>query len=161
MGGLRHRLQPYALYLAWVFALVATLGSLYLSEIMGLIPCMLCWLQRIFMYPLSVILGIAAYRGDDGIAPYSLSLAGIGGSISLYHYLIQKVPAMQQVTLCSGDVPCSDPHFNWLGFITIPFLALVAFAAVAFFSWVTLRAGSAGPVTAGRVRDAAGNGTGA
>ena len=158
MGGLRDRLQPYALYVAWVASLTATLGSLYLSEILGLIPCMLCWLQRIFMYPLAVILGIAAYRGDDGIAPYSLSLAGIGGSISIYHYLLQKLPALQQAALCSGDVPCSDPHFNWLGFITIPFLALVAFAIVAACSWVVL---GPAPAAAGAGGDAAGREAGA
>jgi len=153
----QERLQPYALYLAWLFSLVATLGSLYLSEVAGFVPCVLCWFQRIFMYPLAVMLGIAAYRGDESVAPYSLTLAGIGGSISIYHYLLQKVPALHDAAMCSGGVPCTDDPLNWLGFVTVPFLALIAFAAVVFFSWTVLRAAGRGGVapTAGRKDGAA------
>ncbi|HEX6990180.1 MAG TPA: disulfide oxidoreductase [Bacillota bacterium] len=146
--GTARRLRPHALYLAWVTALAATLGSLYLSEILGLVPCVLCWFQRIFMYPLAVILGIAAYRGDEGVAPYSLALAGIGGGISLYHYLLQKVPALHGTGLCAGGVPCSEPYVNLLGFVTIPFLALVAFTVVAALSWSIM--GSTRPAPEGR-----------
>ena len=64
--------ERYRFYFAWMAALIATLGSLYFSEVKGFIPCDLCWYQRIFMYPLAVILGIAVYRGDKSAAWYAL-----------------------------------------------------------------------------------------
>lgn len=122
--------RTLALYSAWVVSLAATLGSLYFSEIRGFVPCELCWYQRILMYPLAVILGIAAYRQDAGIRRYALPLSIIGGSISLYHYLLQKVPGLARVQPCKYGVPCNVDYIDWLGFITIPFLALVAFALI-------------------------------
>ena len=75
------------LYLAfaWVVALVATLGSLYYSEVRLFLPCELCWYQRIFMYPQAVILGLALWRQDFGVWPYSLALSLLGGSVSVLH----------------------------------------------------------------------------
>ena len=75
------------LYLAWLVAMVALGGSLFFSEIMMFEPCKLCWFQRICMYPLALLLGIAAYRNDRGIIPYVRVLAGFGMCISLWHYL--------------------------------------------------------------------------
>ena len=131
-------LRAYALYLAWLTALAASLGSLYFSEVLGFAPCLLCWYQRAFMFPLAVILGIAAYRDDRGIAPYSLALAGIGGALSLYHYLLQKVPALGLPAGCTGGVSCSEPYIDLWGFVTIPFLALLAFSTVALLSCLVL-----------------------
>ena len=123
-------LRSYGLYLAWLVSLVATGGSLYFSEVVGFVPCVLCWYQRIFMYPLVLLLGIASYRQDTGIKIYALPLAIIGGSISLYHYLDQKIAGFGFPHVCSGGVPCDAQYINWLGFITIPFLALIAFAII-------------------------------
>ncbi|EGL83464.1 disulfide formation protein [Caldalkalibacillus thermarum TA2.A1] len=135
---LSHSTWPaYTLYLAWLVAVVATLGSLYFSEVRGFVPCELCWYQRIFMYPLAVMLGIAAYRGDAGIKVYVLPLAMAGGLISLVHYLQQKVPALGAIALCTQGVPCTAVYINWLGFITIPFLALMAFGAITILMLVT------------------------
>ena len=123
-------LRNYGLYLAWLVALTATGGSLYFSEVMAFVPCVLCWYQRIFMYPLVILLGIASYRQDASIKIYALPLSIIGGLISLYHYLDQKVPNFGFPHVCSGGVPCDLQYINWMGFITIPFLALVAFALI-------------------------------
>lgn len=123
-------LRPYLLYLAWLVSLVATMGSLYFSEIRGFVPCELCWFQRILMYPLTVILGIAAYRQDYGIRRYVLPLTVIGGATSFYHYLLQKVDALGLTQPCRHGVPCNIEYINWLGFITIPFLALTAFVLI-------------------------------
>jgi disulfide bond formation protein DsbB len=123
-------IRVYGLYLAWLVSLAATAGSLYFSEVAGFVPCALCWFQRICMYPLVVILGIAAYRGDNRIADYVLPLTVLGGSISLYQYLEQKVPSLARFTPCTVGVPCTEEYIHWLGFITIPFLALVAFALI-------------------------------
>jgi disulfide bond formation protein DsbB len=125
--------QRFGLYFAWIVAIVATLGSLYFSEIARFVPCTLCWYQRIFMYPLTIILGIASYRSDARIVKYALPLSVIGGSISLYHYLIQKVSFLKTMEPCKVGIPCTEDYINWLGFITIPFLALIAFILITLF----------------------------
>lgn len=124
------RWRDYTLYLAWLVAIVATFGSLYFSEVKGYIPCELCWYQRIFMYPLVILLGIAAYKQETAIKPYVLSLSIVGGLISFYHYLQQKVPSMTPIRPCEHGIPCNVEHINWLGFVTIPFLAFMAFALI-------------------------------
>lgn len=120
-----------ALGLAWVVALVATLGSLYLSEIAQYPPCTLCWLQRIAMYPLVVILGIAALREDRAVRWYALPLAGIGAAIALYHTLLQRFPGLQGATSCSADAPCNVMWVREFGFVSIPVMALGAFLLIA------------------------------
>lgn len=119
-----------SLLLSWIASLIATIGSLYFSEVMHFIPCTLCWYQRIFMYPLAIILGIAVYRNDKGIYKYVLPLSIIGILISGYHTLLQKIPYLQQFEMCTSGVPCSKDYINWLGFITIPLLALIAFIII-------------------------------
>ncbi|MEH7354538.1 disulfide oxidoreductase [Neobacillus drentensis] len=119
-----------SLILAWIAAIIATLGSLYFSEVMHFIPCTLCWYQRIFMYPLAIILGIAVYRNDKRIYQYVLPVSIIGVLISGYHTLLQKIPYLQQFEMCTSGVPCSKDYINWLGFITIPLLALIAFIII-------------------------------
>jgi len=125
-------LRQFSLYAAWLVSVVATLGSLYFSEIRGFIPCELCWYQRILMYPLTLILGIATFQNDRSVKKYALPLAVIGWPISLFHYLEQKVPGFAGIKPCASGVPCSAEYINWLGFITIPFLALVAFTLIIF-----------------------------
>src|SRR5690625_574369 len=91
----------------WGQTLVALLGSLFYSEIMGYTPCELCWIQRILMYPLVIIYGVSAAKKDLSIALPGLILSGIGIFVSVYHYLIQKLPALQEVGGACGDVPCN------------------------------------------------------
>jgi disulfide bond formation protein DsbB len=118
------------LLLSWITSLIATIGSLYFSEIRHFIPCTLCWYQRIFMYPLAVILGVAFYRNDKEIFRYTLPLALIGMVISGYHTMLQKIPYLQQFEMCTSGIPCSKDYLNWLGFITIPMMAFVAFTII-------------------------------
>ncbi len=125
------KLQGFLLYGAWVVSLIATFGSLYFSEIKGFIPCELCWYQRILMYPLTLILGIGTFQNDSSVKKFVLPLALIGGSISFMHYLEQKIPGFGGIKPCVSGVPCSAHYINWFGFITIPFLALVAFVIIA------------------------------
>ncbi|MET2871664.1 disulfide oxidoreductase [Exiguobacterium profundum] len=128
-------LEKYGLYLAWLVSLTATLGSLYFSEIREFVPCELCWIQRIFMYPLTILLGIAVFTEDRAVQKYVLPLTIIGGFVSLYHYLVQKVPGFAEIQPCAQGVPCSGQYINWLGFITIPFLALTAFTLITILMW--------------------------
>ncbi|RAP78288.1 disulfide oxidoreductase [Paenibacillus montanisoli] len=121
----------YALYLAWIVSIAATGGSLYLSENMHFIPCNLCWYQRIFMYPLVLLLGMASYRNDRRLIPYIWPLSLVGGLISAYHYAEQQIPALAKMLPCTVGVPCSDDYLDWFGgYVTIPFLALIAFALI-------------------------------
>ncbi|MCH6266025.1 MULTISPECIES: disulfide oxidoreductase [Neobacillus] len=119
-----------SLLLSWIAALIATLGSLYFSEVLHFIPCTLCWYQRIFMYPLAIMLGIAVYRNDLDIYKYVLPLSVIGMLVSGYHTLLQKLPFLQRFEMCTSGVPCSKDYINWLGFITIPILAFIAFTII-------------------------------
>lgn len=124
-------LHRYGLYLGWIVALVATGGSLYFSEVVGFVPCKLCWFQRILMYPLVIVLGMASFRDERQLSIYVLPMTIIGGLIALFHYLEQKVPGFAASAICrGGGVPCDAEYINWLGFITIPLLALVAFVLV-------------------------------
>jgi hypothetical protein len=122
--------QPVALWLAWAVALTSTLGSLYFSEVANFTPCTLCWYQRIAMYPLAVILLIAALRRDRGVAVYAVPVAGIGAVIATYHYLIERFPDLDSGGVCSAAVPCTFAWFEELGFVTLPYMALSAFALI-------------------------------
>lgn len=121
------------LFFSWVISVIATAGSLFFSEVMNFIPCDLCWFQRIFMYPLVIVLGVAVMKKDTTASLYSAILSGIGGTIALYHYLLEKVPALSSLDNC-GIIPCTFPYINWLGFITIPFLSLIAFTLIFILS---------------------------
>ncbi|PZE20863.1 disulfide bond formation protein B [Paenibacillus xerothermodurans] len=131
-----YTVKQYSLYLAWAVSLAAVAGSLYFSEVMLFEPCKLCWFQRIFMYPLVILLGMACYRDDRRLAPYLLPMSIIGGCIALYHYLEQKIPALAELLPCTIGVPCNGQYINWFGFITIPFLALVAFVFITCLLWI-------------------------
>lgn len=126
--------RQFSLYFAWLVSVIATLGSLYFSEIRGFIPCEFCWYQRILMYPLVLILGISAFQNDLSVKKYVVPLAVIGWFISLFHYLEQKVPGFAEIKPCANGVPCSAEYINWLGFMTIPFLALTAFTLIIFLT---------------------------
>ncbi len=118
--------KKYSLYLAWLIALAALLVSLYFSEIQQLPVCHLCWYQRICFYPLAIILGIAAYRDDTKIAIYTLPLTIIGLLFAVYQYLEQMIPNFSPIGFCSQGADCSQIHFKLLGFITFPFLSILA-----------------------------------
>ncbi|API91064.1 putative disulfide formation protein C [Virgibacillus pantothenticus] len=118
------------LLLIWAQAFVALLGSLFFSEIMGYPPCELCWIQRILMYPLVIIYGVAVFKRDVSMALPGLILSGIGMFVSTYHYLVQKLPALKEAGRACGVVPCNVVYINLLDFITIPFLAGTAFIII-------------------------------
>jgi disulfide bond formation protein DsbB len=122
-------IREYGLQIAFAMAVIATCSSLYISEIIHFIPCKLCWLQRICMYPLSMILGVAAYKNDKQVLKYALPLALLGLVIAGYHYTIQWFPQLE-VTSCVMGSPCTDRDFDYLGFITIPFMSLLSFIII-------------------------------
>ncbi|WP_411504029.1 disulfide oxidoreductase [Brevibacillus centrosporus] len=137
----RQQAMEQAMFASWGISLIATAGSLFFSEVMKYIPCNLCWYQRILMYPLVILLGVASARKDYNMSLYALILSVIGGLISLYHYLIQKVPALHELGNACGIVPCNTDYINWFGFITIPFLALIAFTLISVLQFIVLKSG--------------------
>ncbi len=122
-------IAPNALALAWFVALLATAGSLYFSEVAGYEPCRLCWYQRIAMYPLVAILAIGAARREGAAAVYAGAIAVIGGLIALYHVALEWIPALD-TGACSATTPCTFVWFRVFGFISLPALALTAFALI-------------------------------
>lgn len=117
-------------YIAWFQAAIATAGSLFFSEVMGLPPCVLCWYQRIAMYPLVLILGVAIVRRDRSILVYSLPFALVGLIISIYHNLLYYGFVSESIVPCTSGVSCTSRQLEWFGFVTIPLLSLTAFTMI-------------------------------
>jgi disulfide bond formation protein DsbB len=141
-AAMRRRIGPLALTGAWGVALLAMAGSLYFSEVANYTPCTLCWYQRIAMYPLVLILGIAAIRRDPGIRVYAIPLAAIGAVVAAYHYLLEWFPEID-TGVCQVGIPCTQVWFREFGFVSLPLLALVAFALVITLLLVPLRSDAA------------------
>ena len=136
VADLTEALAPHALWLAFVVALLATAGSLFFSEVAKFEPCLLCWYQRIAMYPLVVILGLAAWRRDGGAWVYAAALAAIGAVISTYHVLLEWFPSLSSGA-CDPDNPCTLVWFRVFGVFSLPTLALTAFLLI--ITLVTVR----------------------
>jgi disulfide bond formation protein DsbB len=126
----RWTLADSGLALAAIVAAVAMAGSLYLSEGAHLVPCKLCWYQRGAMYPLAVVLVLATVRRDWAVRPYALALAFVGGAISAYHYVIERSPDLELGSSCDPNNPCTITLIWKFHYISIPFMALSAFALV-------------------------------
>jgi disulfide bond formation protein DsbB len=118
------------LFVCWLLATSATLGSLFFSEVMELPPCSLCWYQRIFMFPLSLIVLMGLFPFDVNVVRYALPLALGGTAVALYHSLLQLGIVPASVAPCSQGVSCSTASLNLFGFLSIPMLSLLAFATV-------------------------------
>jgi disulfide bond formation protein DsbB len=135
---LRANIGSVGLWLAWLVAAVTTAGSLYYSVGAGFEPCELCWYQRICVYPLTVVLFVAAMRRDRKIWLSALPLAVVGLIIAAYHTQLQAFP--DQSSFCSLTNPCTTRYVWEFGFVSLPFMALSAFC---FISTMTLVAAAA------------------
>ena len=125
---------------AWIVALTATLSALFIGEVMGQTPCSLCWHQRVFMFPLAVILGVACYNADSGAWRYALPLAGLGALIAAYHNLVYFGIVDETLVACSRSGPsCSSADMTILSGVPIPLLSLAAFLCIAALLALTAR----------------------
>lgn len=127
---MRQFLQKYVLYIAWIQSLSATLISLYFSEILKFPPCVLCWYQRIMMYPLIFILAVGIIRKDKSVPLYALPLSITGLLIAFYHNLLYYGFLPKAAAPCVQGVSCTTKYVAYFGFITIPFLSFVAFLVI-------------------------------
>lgn len=128
-----NKLEDWALlFMAWAIALVSTLGVLFIGEVMGQEPCLLCWYQRVCMFPLAIIMGVAAWRNDAGIWLYALPLSVLGWFAAAYHTLLFLKIIPEPIKPCSVTGPsCSGEEMIIFGFIPIPLLSLAAFTLIA------------------------------
>lgn len=124
------RLRWWLLLLAWLATLASTLGALFFSEVMKLEPCVLCWYQRIAMFPLVVVLGVGLYRQDINSAVYALPLAASGWLAAGYHWLLYSGFVPKDLQPCGNGPSCAEVDLRLAGFLTIPLMSLLAFSLV-------------------------------
>ncbi|MBP8273328.1 MAG: disulfide bond formation protein B [Acidobacteria bacterium] len=115
---------------AWLIAATSTLGALFLSDVMQLAPCSLCWYQRIFMFSMVVVLAVGLFPFDRAVVRYGLPLAVIGWLFAGFHQLLIAGVIPDELQPCTQGVPCSAITIEWFGFVTIPTLSLLAFSAI-------------------------------
>ncbi|MDO9387844.1 MAG: disulfide bond formation protein B [Thiobacillus sp.] len=118
------------IFIAWMVATVSTLGALFLGEVMGYTPCVLCWYQRIGMFPLVLILAAGLFPFDRGVVRYALPLALAGWLLAVFHWAVASGLVPESATPCSQGVPCSVEQISWFGFLTLPLLSVLAFSAI-------------------------------
>jgi len=124
-------------FLAWLLASVSTLGALFLSQVMGIAPCVLCWYQRIFMFPLVFVLAAGLFPFDARLVRYALPLAVVGWTIALFHVLVVAGVVPEDLRPCAQGIPCKDQQIEWFGFVTIPLLSLIAFTLIGLLLLLT------------------------
>ncbi len=123
-------IRKYSLYSAWLLSCIGVLVSLYFSEILHHPPCNLCWYQRIALFPLALVLGIATYTGDLKVIRYALPLAIVGLCFALYQVALQEIPDWNPLELCGAGPSCSDKIDIGLGPISIPMLSSGCFLCI-------------------------------
>lgn len=115
---------------AWLVSASSTLGALFLSDVMQLPPCSLCWYQRIFMFSLAVVLAVGLFSFDRSAIRYGFALAAPGWLVAGFHQLLVAGVIPKNLQPCAQGVPCSEISIQWLGFVTIPTLSLAAFTII-------------------------------
>ena len=128
-----------ALIGAWVVALCASLAVLFIGEVLGQMPCLLCWYQRVFMFPLAIILGLGLWWGDTRIGRYGVLLSIGGGAIAFWHVGLYAGIIPEPIQPCTATGPsCTDDNQLIVG-VPIPLLSLLAFALTATLSALSLK----------------------
>ncbi len=118
------------LFICWLIASISTLGSLFFSEIMKFPPCVLCWYQRICLFPLVLMLSMGLFPFDKSVVKFALPLALVGWFIAFYHNLLYSGIIPESLQPCSQGVSCTEVNLDLFGFLTIPILSLIAFSTI-------------------------------
>ncbi len=118
------------IYISWLIAIVSIIGALFFSSVMDLAPCFLCWYQRVFIFPLGIVLAVGFLKNDNMVFWYSFPLALIGWGISVYHNFLYYHLIAQSIIPCSGGVSCTENQFELFGFISIPLMALLSLTSI-------------------------------
>lgn len=125
-----YQLSQVSLYTAWILSLGALFGSLYFSEVQRIAPCVLCWYQRILMYPLVIIIPIGILAQDKHIYRYVLPFSILGALIALYQVLLQEGILSENIAPCTLQTSCAIKYLAYFGFLTIPVMSLTAFVLI-------------------------------
>ncbi|MHB1350274.1 MAG: disulfide bond formation protein B [Desulfobulbaceae bacterium] len=120
------------LFLCWLLASISTTGSLFFSHVMELAPCVLCWYQRIFLFPLVIVLAMGLFPFDKSVVKYALPLALAGWLTALYHNLLYAGIIPESIQPCSRGVSCTEKYIDLFGFLSIPMLSLLSFTTLIF-----------------------------
>jgi disulfide bond formation protein DsbB len=123
-------LNWYILFACWTIAAASTLGSLFFSEVMDFAPCVLCWYQRTFVYPLVLIIPFGLFPFDKGVVRYALPLAIAGWLVAFYQNLMYYGIIPESIQPCGKGVSCTEQYIELLGFLSIPMLSLLSFSAI-------------------------------
>jgi disulfide bond formation protein DsbB len=129
-------------FACWLIASVATLGSLFFSEVMGHPPCVLCWYQRICMYPLVLVLPAGLFPFDRNIVRYALPLSLLGLLLAVFHLLLVAGYIPEGIKPCIQGIPCTEVQIVWFGFVTIPLLSAASFLLISALLILTHRRSS-------------------
>ncbi len=125
------KLSAWSLVFAsWLIAACSALGALFLGEVMGFAPCVLCWYQRMFMFPLVFILAVGLFPFDPKVVRYALPLALVGLAVAVFHLLLTAGVIPQSMTPCRQGIPCGLVQIQWFGFVTIPLLSALGFFSI-------------------------------
>lgn len=121
-------MRKYAFYFAWLIALIGFVCSVYYGELLQIEPCRLCWYQRIALFPIALILGIALYWDDRAVFRYVIPLAFFGGLVALYQVLSIRFSVLQKTFECGKE--CAKPIFTLFGWFSMPDFSLLGFALI-------------------------------
>jgi disulfide bond formation protein DsbB len=125
-----HRTAWGLVFTAWLIAAVSTLSALFLSEVMGVPPCVLCWYQRVFMFPLVFVLATGFLSSDTKVVRYAFPLVTAGWLVATFHLMLTMGFIPASASPCTQGIPCSRIDIEWFGFITIPLLSFLSFSAI-------------------------------
>jgi disulfide bond formation protein DsbB len=129
-------------FACWLLASISVLGSLFFSEVMGHAPCVLCWYQRICMYPLVLVLPAGLFPFDRSVVRYALPLSLLGLLFAIFHLLLVAGVIPESIKPCVQGIPCTEVQLKWFGFVTIPLLSAISFFVISALLIVTFRRSS-------------------
>lgn len=118
------------LFACWLLATFSTMGSIFFSHVMEFAPCVLCWYQRIFLFPLVIILPLGLFPFDKNVVKFALPLAIAGWLTAAYHNLLYSGIIPESIQPCSQGVSCTEEYISLFGFLTIPMLSLLSFSTI-------------------------------
>ena len=127
------------LFLSWLVTSVSVLGSLFFSHVMEFAPCVLCWYQRIFLFPLVIILAVGLFPFDKSVVRYALPLTVVGWLTAAYHNLLYAGIIPESIQPCSQGVSCTEEYIELFGFLSIPMISLLSFSTILMLLIILMR----------------------
>lgn len=119
------------LFMGWLLVSVSTTISLFFSSVLEYEPCVLCWYQRICLFPMVFILAAGLFPTfDKSVIKYALPLSIAGGLTAFYHTLLYAGIIPENIQPCSKGVSCTEKYIELFGFISIPMLSFLAFSTL-------------------------------